>query len=132
MQPNYIVLYDGVCNFCDASVKFIWKRNASGSIHFASLQSETGKQLLRQFQIPESTDSFVFIEHNKAYTESDAAFRVVRHLDGAWKLIATLRIFPKRLRDAGYQLLAKNRYKWFGQKDVCTIPPVDVRARFID
>ncbi|MFC4354985.1 thiol-disulfide oxidoreductase DCC family protein [Chryseomicrobium palamuruense] len=131
MEPS-LVLYDGLCNFCDASVKFIWKHNTAGTIHFTSLQGETGQQLLRQHQIPSDIDSFIFIENGKAYLESDAAFQVARHLDGPWKMLSVGRILPKSLRNAGYHVIARNRYKWFGQKDACEIPPPEVRARFID
>lgn len=130
MYPS-LVLYDGLCNFCDASVKFIWKRNATGTIHFVSLQSEMGQALLKQYQVPLDTDSFIFIDNGKAYMESDAAFRVARHLDGPWRLLQVGIWFPKRIRNAGYQLIARNRYTWFGKKEACEIPPPEVRARFI-
>lgn len=131
MHPS-LVLYDGLCNFCDASVKFIWKHNKTGTIHFASLQSETGQELLKQYQIPPDIDSFIFIDNGKAYLESDAAFRVARHLDKPWSLLRIGRLFPRPVRNAGYQMIARNRYKWFGQKEACEIPPPEVRARFID
>lgn len=132
MKSSAIVLYDGVCNFCDASVKFIWKHNRSGSIHFASLQSETGQKLLRMYQIPLNVNSFIFIEDGRAFLESDAAFRVARHLDPPWRFLTFGRIIPRPIRNRGYQLIANNRYKWFGQKEACEIPPPKVRARFID
>lgn len=131
MHPS-LVLYDGLCNFCDASVKFIWKHNKTGSIHFASLQSETGQALLKKHQIPTDIDSFIFIDNGKAYLESDAALQVARHLDKPWSFLRIGRLFPRPLRNAGYQIIARNRYKWFGQKEACEIPPPEVRARFID
>lgn len=131
MHPS-LVLYDGLCNFCDASVKFIWKRNAMGSIHFVSLQSETGQALLKKHQIPTDIDSFIFIDDGTAYLESDAAFQVARHLDKPWSFLRIGRFFPRPVRNAGYQMIARNRYKWFGQKEACEIPPPEVRARFID
>ncbi|PJK15912.1 thiol-disulfide oxidoreductase [Chryseomicrobium excrementi] len=132
MKPEQIVLYDGVCNFCDSSVQFIWKRDSRGIIHFASLQSEQAQTILRQQQIPADTDSFIFIDKGKAYVESDAAFRVARYLDKPWKYLAAGHVVPKFLRNAGYRLIARNRYKWFGKKEACSIPPVAVRARFLD
>lgn len=132
MEAKRIVLYDGVCNFCDASVQFIWKRDSKGVIHFVSLQSEIGRMLLAQNRIPEETDSFIFIDNGHAYIESDAAFRVVRYLDGAWRMLSIGRFVPKQLRDAGYRVIARNRYKWFGKKEACSIPPLNVRTRFLD
>lgn len=126
-----IVLFDGECNFCDQSVQFIIKRDPQGYFSFASLQSEVGQDLLEKYEIPADTDSFVLIEDGRAYTKSSAALRVCKHLKGAWKAFRLFVIVPKSMRDAAYEIFAKNRYKWFGKKDSCMLPSKDIRKRFL-
>ncbi|KGP90226.1 thiol-disulfide oxidoreductase [Pontibacillus chungwhensis BH030062] len=128
---NGIVLFDGECNFCDQSVQFIIKRDPKGYFSFASLQSEVGQDLLKKYEIPADTDSFVLIEGGRAYTKSSAALRVCKHLKGAWKAFHLFAIVPKFVRDFAYEIFAKNRYKWFGKKDSCMLPSKDIRKRFL-
>lgn len=128
-----ILLFDGVCNFCNSSVNFIVDRNSSKDILFSSLQSETGQQLLERFNLPkENFSSLVLVEGDKYYTKSTAALKVAGHLDGAWKGLKVLKIVPKFIRDFGYDLIAKNRYKWFGKTDQCRIPTKEMRERFLN
>jgi predicted DCC family thiol-disulfide oxidoreductase YuxK len=126
-----IVLFDGECNFCDASVQFIIQRDPKGIFHFASLQSETGEELVRKHVIPDDVDSMILIEGDKVYYKSAAALRISRHLQGAWKLLYGLIIFPAPIRNFVYDVIAKNRYKWFGKKESCMLPPPSVRKRFL-
>lgn len=127
-----IVLFDGVCNFCDGSVKFIIARDAAGYFKFAPLQSEVGAKLLDEYSIDRNvTDSIVLIEEGRAFTHSTAALKIARRLDGIWKLGAAFVIVPRFIRDFGYRLFAKNRYRLFGEKDECMMPTPEVRARFL-
>lgn len=126
-----IVLFDGECNFCDASVQFIIARDPKGYFRFAALQSETGEQLKLKHQIPVNLDSIVVIEDNTVYDSSDAALAICKHLNGLWKGFYMFKIIPRSLRNSIYKVIAKNRYTWFGKKDVCTIPSPDVRNRFL-
>ena len=126
-----IILFDGVCNFCDQSVQFIIKRDRVGFYKFASLQSDIGQKLLEQHEVPNDTDSFLFIKNNKVYSKSTAALHVVRNLDGLWKVLYPLLIIPRPIRDFFYNILAKNRYKWFGKKESCTLPSPEIRNRFL-
>jgi predicted DCC family thiol-disulfide oxidoreductase YuxK len=127
-----IVLFDGVCNFCDGAVNFIIKRDKAGYFKFAPLQSEIGQKLLAENSIDKTeTDSVVLIEGDKVYTHSTAALRVARHLDGAWSWAFGFVIVPKIIRDAFYKLFAKYRYKMFGKKDECMLPTPEIRARFL-
>ncbi|MCD5324607.1 MULTISPECIES: thiol-disulfide oxidoreductase DCC family protein [Pontibacillus] len=126
-----IVLFDGECNFCDQSVQFIIKRDPEGYFSFASLQSEIGQELLHKHQIPTHTDSFILIEDNQAYTKSSAALNVCKHLKGAWKGLRIFTLVPKFVRDRVYDVIAKNRYKWFGKKDSCMLPSKEIRKRFL-
>lgn len=127
-----LVLFDGVCNFCNYWVQFALKRNKKKSLKFGSLQGDTAKQILPGFNIdPTVLSSVYLIEKNKIYKESTAALRICKHLDGAWKLLYVLIIIPAFLRDPFYKLIAKYRYKWFGKKEACMIPTLEQRARFV-
>ncbi|MCA0972065.1 thiol-disulfide oxidoreductase DCC family protein [Halobacillus litoralis] len=126
-----IILFDGDCHFCDRSVQFIMKRDPKAMFQFASLQSETGQELLRKFGAPVELDSFILIEKNRMYTQSTAALRVCRQLNGLWKTLHFLTAIPKPIRDTVYNVIAKNRYKWFGTKEQCPLPTPDERKRFL-
>ena len=127
-----VILFDGECNFCDSSVQFIIKRDPYAHFHFASLQSEIGTVLTKKYSIPEDVDSLVLIEKNKAYTKSDAALRIAKKLDGLWHLLFIFILVPRPIRDGVYNYIAKNRYKWFGKKELaCSLPSPDVRKRFL-
>jgi len=133
MTEERIILFDGVCNFCNGAVNFVIKRDKKGLVKFAPLQTEHGKQLLEQYNLPAlDMQSFVFIEKGKAYLRSTAALKVCRHLDALWPLCYGFIIVPRFIRDGLYNWIAKNRYKWFGQKDSCMIPSPSIRARFLD
>lgn len=128
-----ILLFDGVCNFCAGSVRFTIQRDPAGIFHFASLQSETARQLLKDHHLnPDAIDSVVLIEGGRAWRESDAALRVCRQLTWPWRWLWPLRFVPRFLRDAAYRLIARNRYRWFGKTDTCLVPTPDMRARFLD
>lgn len=132
MEDNPVILFDGVCNFCNGSVNFTIKRDKHKTIKFAPLQSDIGKALVKQYGLPENEmRSFLFIENGKLYNKSTAALRVSRHLKGLWPLFYGFIIVPPFIRNAVYDLIARNRYKWFGQKDECMVPTPDVRARFL-
>lgn len=127
-----IVLFDGHCNFCDASVQFIIQRDPAAHFHFASLESEIGKQLTKQFGIPEDEDSIVLIEKQKVYTKSSAALHIAKKLDGLWHLLFLFILVPRPIRDRLYSYIARNRYRWFGKKDqTCTLPSLEMRERFL-
>ncbi len=127
-----ILLFDGVCNFCNSSVNFIIDNNSKKDILFSSLQSETGQLLLKKFGLPlESFSSLVLVEGDKYYTESAAALKVASHLDGIWNKLALFRIIPPFIRDGVYKIIAKNRYKWFGKQDQCRLPSKETKERFL-
>ena len=131
--PNRLVLFDGVCNFCNFWIKFALKRDRKGKLKFGSLQGETAQRLLPQYGIdPSVITSVIFIEDDIAYYESTAALKICRHLDGGWKLLYALIIVPTFIRDGIYKWIAKNRYKWFGKQESCMLPTAEQRARFVD
>lgn len=129
---NKIILFDSECNFCDRSVQFIIKRDPEGYYKFASLQSDTGQKILKEYSVPDNIDSFILIDNNRYYSKSSAALRVCKNLKGLWKLFYSLLIVPRPIRDFFYEIIAKNRYKWFGKKDSCMLPSPDIRKRFLE
>ncbi|WP_064091707.1 thiol-disulfide oxidoreductase DCC family protein [Rossellomorea aquimaris] len=126
-----IILFDGECNFCDKSVQFIIKRDPEGHFKFASLQSEIGKRLLERCNSPKDIDSFILIEESDCYFKSSAALRVCKNITGAWKILTIFLVIPKPIRDFFYDIVAKNRYKWFGEKESCMLPSPEERKRFL-
>ncbi|MEP7074420.1 MAG: thiol-disulfide oxidoreductase DCC family protein [Acidobacteriota bacterium] len=126
-----IVLFDGICNFCNGSVNFIIARDEARYFKFATLQSEAGQTLRAKYGIGDDIDSIILVENDAAYIYSSAPLRVARRLSGAWWLFGVFWIFPKAIRDYFYRMFARNRYKLFGQKEVCMIPTPEIRARFL-
>lgn len=126
------ILFDGMCNLCSSSVQFIIKNDPAAHFSFASLQSEKGKELIKQYDIPQHIESVVLVEKNNYFVKSDAALRISKNLTGLYKYLSMFRIVPRPLRDRIYGYVAKNRYKWFGKKDACMIPTPELRERFID
>jgi predicted DCC family thiol-disulfide oxidoreductase YuxK len=127
-----IILFDGVCNLCNSSVQFVIKRDPDGCFKFASLQSEVGQSLLEQHGFNKEIDSFFLIENQRIYSKSSAALRVCRNLNGFWKVLSILRILPPSFRDFFYDIVARNRYKWFGKKESCMLPTKEMKKRFLD
>ena len=128
-----IVLFDGECNFCDASVQFIIKRDPKERFRFASLQSEAGLKLRQEYRIPNEIDSLILImpEQNQYYIKSSAALCIVKNLSGLWSMMYILKLVPKSIRDRVYEIIARNRIKWFGKKDHCLLPSPAIRKRFL-
>jgi predicted DCC family thiol-disulfide oxidoreductase YuxK len=127
-----VVLFDGVCNFCNGAVNFVINRDRDGFFKFAALQSEAGEELLNKYGIDKvETDSVVLIEDDRAYLHSSAALRIVRKLPGLWPILYAFIIVPKSIRDWVYRLFAKHRYRLFGRQDQCMIPTPEIRARFL-
>jgi len=126
-----IVLFDGECHFCNRSVQFIIKRDPNSFFHFSSLQGKTGKQLRNTYHIPEQIDSLILLEGDRYYLKSTAALKICTKLKGAWKFLALLLVIPAPCRDFVYNIIAKNRYKWFGKKASCKLPSKEDRNRFL-
>ena len=132
MNNEPIILFDGVCNLCNGAVNFVIRRDKKGQIKFAPLQSAVGMEIMAAYGLePGVMETFLFIENGKVYNRSTAALRVCRHLKGLWPLCYGAIIVPRFIRDGIYKWIARNRYKWFGQKDQCMIPTPDVKARFL-
>ena len=132
MQSKPIILFDGICNLCNGAVQFIIRHDPDGKFLFASLQSETGQQLLKQYNLP-ATDftSFTLVQDDTVYTKSTGALKVAKQIKGAWSCLYIFIIVPKFIRDAVYTWIAQNRYSWFGKKNACVIPTPELKARFL-
>jgi predicted DCC family thiol-disulfide oxidoreductase YuxK len=127
-----VILFDGVCNFCNSSVNFTIKRDKNNLLKFAALQSLAGSQLMEQYELPANEmQSFIFIENGVAYNRSTAALKVCKYLGAAWPLCYAFIIVPKFIRDGIYNFIAKNRYKWFGKQNECMLPTPAVKAKFL-
>ncbi len=124
-----IILFDGVCNLCNAAVKFIIKRDPQAVFKFASLQSEVANKYL---QSSDEMGSVILIAGDHIYKESEAALKIARQLSGGWPLFYVFIIIPRPIRDSVYKVIARNRYKWFGKKDHCMVPTEDLKVRFLD
>jgi len=111
-----LVLFDGDCNLCNSSVKFIVKHDKKRRFSFEPLQSDVGKNLLQKFGLNYSEiTTIVFIENNVAHTKSTAALHIAKYLNGIYPLFYLLLIVPSFIRDFIYDFISKRRYKWFGK-----------------
>lgn len=128
-----IILFDGICNLCNASVQYVIKHDQEKTFRFASLQSSFAQKILSDNNLPVNNfNSFVLFDNNKIFTRSTAALKVARKLKGFIKLLYAFIIIPKFIRDAVYNIIAKNRYKWFGKKKECWIPTEELKSLFLD
>ena len=132
MSEGPIILFDGVCHLCNRAVQFIIARDRGRKFRFASLQSPTGRQLLDQFR-PDARNlnSMVLIADGVAYTRSDAALRVAGRLSGPWPALKIFLLVPHPIRNWSYDLIAKNRHRWFGTKSACLLPSPELRRRLL-
>lgn len=132
MEEQPIILFDGVCNFCNGAVNFIIRQDKKSVFKFAPLQSSKGQELIQKYGLPSSNfDSFILIENNKVYKRSTAGLRLYNKLPWYWKWTQVFWAVPSFLRDAVYDLIARNRYKWFGKKESCMMPTPEIRNRFL-
>lgn len=129
-----VLLFDGVCNLCNGAVQFVIKHDPKGNIHFASLQSEAGQQLLASHHYHDTgMHSVVFIEGTQLFTKSDAVLHVGLQLGGVWGILSrTGLLLPRRVRDVLYDWIANNRYRWLGKAEQCLLPTREIRSRFLE
>jgi predicted DCC family thiol-disulfide oxidoreductase YuxK len=127
-----VVIFDGICNLCAHSVRFILRHEAKPEILFASVQSAAGARLLRDFNFdPDDARTFVLISGGAAYVKSAAAIRVARHFRGPWKVLSAVKLVPRPFRDWLYDVVARNRYRWFGRRETCMVPTPELAGRFL-
>ncbi len=113
-------------------MQFIIKRDSRGHFKFAGLESAIGHKLLGQYGLHENLSTIVLLKNGRTYVKSDAALRISQYLDGAWKLLIVLLVIPRPVRDFFYDIIARNRYTWFGKLESCMLPSREHQARFLD
>jgi predicted DCC family thiol-disulfide oxidoreductase YuxK len=132
LSGHGIILFDGVCNLCNHVVQFIIPRDPNRYFYFAALQSNVGHQLLKQYHLSiKEISTVILIQNDKHYTKSTAVLLLARRLPGLWPILAIFIIIPRFLRDPIYDWVARNRYKWFGQKTECMMPTPEIKTRFL-
>ena len=132
MKDNQIVIFDGICNFCNGAVNFIIKRDSKAAFEFAPTQSKIAQELLSKYHIPEAGyDSFVLIKNGQPFLRTNAALEITKDLDGFWFVFRAFKIVPAAVRDYFYRILARNRYTLFGKRAACTVPKKEMRDRFL-
>jgi len=131
-EDDPVVLFDGVCNLCHAAVRFILARDREARFRFAPLESETGRDLTMEgIEEGTSADSLVLVDDGATYVRSEAVIRIAARLSLPWRALVVLRVVPRPMRDGAYNFVARNRYRWFGQKEVCPMPDEGFRDRFL-
>ena len=132
IPARHIVLFDGICNLCNSSVNFILKHEKSALFHFASIQSDTGQELLKWCGLPEDfSDAVIYVENGRIHQGSTAALKIGQSLKFPWSMMSFLGLLiPKFFRDWVYRQIGTHRYQWFGKRDVCMVPTKELSARF--
>ena len=131
MKESPVVLFDGICNYCNAMVNFAIQNDKKALLKFAPLQSKAGRTLKEKYRVNSAIDSIILIDQGKVYTHSDAAIRITKYLRWPSKALYAFILVPKFIRQPVYKWVAKNRYKWFGKKENCMVPSPEVKARFL-
>lgn len=133
MDDRYIVIFDGVCNFCNGAVNFIIKRDPLGRFAFTPMQSPAGQELIEKYGAAMvGVDTFLLVKDGQCFERTDAALEITKDLSGLWHWIRVLKVLPRPFRDYFYRLFARNRYKLFGRREYCMVPTVSVRERFLE
>ena len=132
IKDKGLILFDGVCNFCNSSVNFIIRKDKRDNFRFLALQSERGQKIVKQYHLdPENLQTVILLQNGKIYTRSTAALRIAKQLNGGWKLFYGFVIVPPVIRDFFYNIISRNRYKWWGKQESCMIPGPHVKKKFL-
>jgi predicted DCC family thiol-disulfide oxidoreductase YuxK len=132
-RDKKIVLFDGICNLCEASVQYIIKRDKKDLFRFVPIQSELGQNIIKHIGIINSSiDSIVFYEPGKAYyLKAEAVLTIVISFGGIYSFWKLFLLIPKSILNTVYDYIARNRYAWYGKKDNCMIPTPEIMAKFL-
>lgn len=132
MDNRYVIIFDGVCNFCNGAVNFIIDHDSDGVFAFIPMQSDLAKELAAKHEIDNvGLDTFLLIKNGRGYIRTGAALEICKDLSGFWPLFHIFKIVPAPIRDVVYRVFAINRYKLFGKRSVCMVPTEEVKGRFI-
>ena len=131
-EEHPIIFYDAICVLCDGFIQFTIRKDTKARFKYCMLQSKKGMDIRRSLNLPIDEITTVVALYNKEiYTHSEVLRLVINELGGMWKILLILYIFPKSIRDWGYEIVADNRYRWFGKADKCLIPNSTISDRFI-
>jgi predicted DCC family thiol-disulfide oxidoreductase YuxK len=132
-KDKKIILFDGVCNLCDSTVQFLIKRDTKDVFRFVAIQSDLGQEIIKHIGIDTfKTDSIILYEPGNAYYyKAEAALKIAKELGGVYSLMGLFTFLPKGLSNVVYDYVARNRYKWYGKKDACMIPTLQMKAKFL-
>ena len=132
-KDKKLILFDGVCNLCDATVQFIIKHDKQDVFRFVTLQSELGQEIVKYIGVDTSkTDSIILYEPGRAYYyKAEAAIRIAKELGGIYSLVGIFSVLPNWFSNKIYDYVARNRYKWYGKKEQCMIPTPEMKAKFL-
>jgi predicted DCC family thiol-disulfide oxidoreductase YuxK len=132
MSSHYIIIFDGVCNFCNGAVNFIIKRDQSDKFIFVPMQSPTAQKLIAEYGAEKvGIDTFLLIKNSQCFFRTDAALEITKNLQGFWYAFRILKIIPRPIRDYFYRLFARNRYSVFGKANQCMVPTPELKNKFL-
>ena len=132
MNTKHIIIFDGICNFCNGAINFIIRHDPQARFSFTPMQTELAQTLIKKYSITNvGVDTFLLIKGDKCYIWTDAALEITKDLSGYWYLFNLMKIIPRPFRDFLYKLFARNRYKLFGKRSVCMTPTEEVKCRFV-
>jgi len=132
LNSKGVVLFDGVCNFCNTSVNFIIRHDKKDYFRFTPLQSEIGMKISEKYNLDSGNlKSVILVDKGKIYTKTTAALRIAKQLSGLWPALYVFIIVPAPIRDVVYNIIANYRYKWWGERDACMIPTPEIRKKFL-
>ena len=132
MSNHHVIIFDGVCNFCNSSINFIIKRDHSNKFVFTPMQSPAAQQLIADYNVENvGFDTFLLIKNGKCFYRTNAAIEIAKDLRGAWPLFKVFKILPRPIRDYFYRLFARNRYSIFGKMETCMVPTKELKNKFL-
>ena len=132
-KEKKLILFDGVCNLCNSSVLLVIKNDKNNLFVFTPLQSDLGKEITSKLKINiAKVDSIIFLDDDQHYIKSTAALKIAKHFGGLWILLQVFWIFPEGFRNFFYDIIAKNRYTWFGKQEQCMIPTPELKSKFLE
>lgn len=131
-KDKKIILFDGICNYCNDKINFVIRKDKNDVFRFVPLQSETGQKIIQYLGINPSIDSIILYEPGYAYfIKSEAVFRIIKDLSSSVKVLLLFTFIPTSIKNIFYDIIARNRYNWFGKKESCMIPTSETRAKFL-
>ena len=128
-----VILFDGVCNFCNGTINWILQHDKKNEFRFATLQSTYGKQVVERFKLTSDyLDTVILIENEKVYLRSQAILRIIKRIGGIYSILGIFSIVPAPILNFFYNIVAKYRYRWFGKRESCMVPDASIKQKFIE